>query len=167
VQFKQSLNPGEKAFWKQRFHTEVHIQVSILSLRFGQAAYDQHREVGGEDPQLSDELRAAKARHDVIGDDQIDVARKVLAAKLIESPFWVENSNHDVAGTPQDGLTGCSLDGIVVDEEQGVRHGCFRIFLGSSAQRRSKLPLSIQKADFTKRDQKDADAEDVTPGICG
>jgi hypothetical protein len=120
--FDQGMDRGEQVFREQGLQSEVDTETLILILGFGEAADDEHGEIGGELAEAHDELRTVHAGHEVVGDDEVDGVGIVVVAKLFESTLGAENGEDDVAGTLEDGLTGRCLDGVVVDEKQGMRH---------------------------------------------
>ncbi len=77
---------------------------------------------GANCAEAGDKLRAVHAGHDVVGDDEVDGVGIIVVAKLFEGALGAENGEDEVAGSLEDGLTGGGLDGVVVDEKQGMWH---------------------------------------------
>ena len=116
------LHGGDEVLGQQGLQAEVDAQGSVLVFGFGQAADDEHRDVGGELAQAGDELGAVHAGHDVVGDDEVDGVREIVVAELLEGALGAEDGDDEIAGSLEDGLTGGGLDGVVVDEQKGVGH---------------------------------------------
>jgi hypothetical protein len=72
--------------------------------------------------QLADELRTVHTGHDVVGNDDADLAGEFVVLELFESAHWIERCDDEVSGPPQDGLAGRSLDGVVVDQKDRGRY---------------------------------------------
>jgi len=122
----QRLHCGDKVLRHEGFHAEVNAQGGVLVFCFGEATDDEHGNFGGELAQASDELGAVHARHDVVGDDELDGVGVIVIAKLLEGTLRAEDSNNEVASSLENGLTGRGLDGVIVDEQQGVWHVSLR-----------------------------------------
>ncbi len=97
-------------------------QGGVLVLGFGEAADDEHGNLGGEFAEAGHELGAIHAGHDVVGDDEVDGVGIVVVAELLEGALRAEDGDDEVAGSLEDGLTGRGLDGVVVDKQQSVWH---------------------------------------------
>jgi len=120
--FYQGLHGGNEVLGKEGLHAEVDTQGGVLVLCFGEAADDEHRNFGGELAEAGNELGAVHAGHDVVGDDELDGFGVVVIAELLEGAFRAQDGEDEVAGSLEDGLTGRGLDGVVVDEQEGVWH---------------------------------------------
>lgn len=132
------MDAGEEIVREERLQPEMNAKVLVFVFGFGHAADDEHGDVGCKVAQLGDELRAVHARHDVVGNDEVDGGGIFVIAELIECAFGTEDSDDEVSGSLEDGLTRGCLNGIVVDEKQGSWHDSLRprSILVSAATRR-------------------------------
>ena len=68
-------------------------------------------------PEARDKLGTAHAGHEVVGDDEIDLCGKLALGELLQGALRAKYGNDEVPGSPEDGLTGSSLNGVVINQE--------------------------------------------------
>ncbi len=81
--FDELVDDGEEVVGQEGFKAEVYVQTCVLVLGFGKAADDEHGEVGREGAELSDELGAGHAGHQVVGEDEVDGGVVLVVAELV------------------------------------------------------------------------------------
>src|SRR5579875_3382610 len=125
------MHGGQEVVRRQGLHAEGHSEAPILVLGVPTSADHQYRHLRLEGAQLLYELRACHARHEVVRDDQVDVAGVLVAAELFQGALRVEHSDDEVACPFEDRLACGGLHGVVVDQKKCALHAVQRTVLTS------------------------------------
>src|SRR5665213_2357839 len=140
----QPSHAGQKIVRWQRLQTELHVQSFVLRLSVFQSADDHDWQHGVRPAKLPDKLRAVHARHNVVGDDQINLRSEPAALKLFKCLSGVECRNRRVSRTSQNRLPGSCLHCIVIDKKDSYRHSGLLLQGEKSNKSRSVSPHFVR-----------------------
>lgn len=121
---EEGVDAGEQMVGKEGLDPEGDVEAGVLLFGLIEAADDEDGKVRVLLAELGDEAGAAHAGHDVVRDDEVDVVRILAAGELFERALGAEDGDDRVACSLEDGLPGCGLDCVVVDQEYRRCHRC-------------------------------------------
>jgi len=118
----QPMHARQQIIRQQRLQPEVDIQPHILILGLSHPADHQHRHLGRKRSHLTDKLAPIHPRHNMVGNNQVNRGRELIAAKLLQRSLWIERRDYKISSSFKNGLACGSLNSIIVNQQYCSRH---------------------------------------------